>query len=114
MSGFVLSSLSAGHPTSHAGPIGRVHSSHWLGHTGWMAHAALVDSSHTEHEGATLHQTRDGEAGKLDWCVVALDPVVGSHLTPAGRWTQLGCERSRFSQYLEIKKTTRLAHLSTK
>lgn len=63
-----------------------------------MAHATLVDGTHAENEGATLHQARDGEASKLDRRVVALDPVVGSHLAPAGRQTQaVGMrEKTRF------------------
>lgn len=70
-----------GRSTSHSGPIGRVHGSHRIRDSGRAAHATLVDSTHTENVGTALHQSGDGETGKLHWCIIALDPVVGSHLT---------------------------------
>lgn len=69
--------------TSHAGTVSRVHGSHWLRDSGRAAHAALVDRTHTEGVGAALHQAGDGETGKLNWSVIALDPVCGSNLTSA-------------------------------
>lgn len=67
--------------TSHAGAISRVHCRHRLRDPGWMADATLVDGTHTEHVRATLHQASNGEPGKLNRRVIALDPVGGSHLT---------------------------------
>lgn len=72
---------SNGLSTSHAGAIGRVHGCHRLRDPGRVAHATLIDSTHTEDVGTALHQPSDGETGKLHWCVIALDPVVGSNLT---------------------------------
>lgn len=72
---------SKGCSTSHAGAVSWVHGSHRLGDSGRAAHATLVDGTHTEHKGASLHQASDGETGKLNRGVVALDPVVGSNLT---------------------------------
>lgn len=69
--------------TSHAGPVRGVHGGHWLRDSGRVTHATLVDGAHTEEIRATLHQTSHRETGELYWCVVALDPVVGSDLTPA-------------------------------
>lgn len=73
---------SKGCSTSHAGTISRVHGSHRLRDSGRAAHATLVDSTHTEGIGTALHQAGDGETGKLNRCVIALDPVGGSNLTP--------------------------------
>lgn len=72
---------SKGCSTSHAGAISRVHGSHRLRHSGRAAHASLVDSTHTEGVGTALHQASDGETGKLNRRVIALDPVGGSDLT---------------------------------
>ena len=68
--------------TSQAGAVSRVHGSHWFGHSGRMTHAAAVDSTHAEDVRTTLHQTGHRETGELDRSVIALDPVVGSNLTP--------------------------------
>lgn len=70
-----------GYSTSHAGTVSWVHGSHRLRDSRWAAHATLVDGTHTEHIRAALHQAGDRETGKLNWSVVALDPVVGSNLT---------------------------------
>lgn len=68
--------------TSHAGAVSWVHRSHGFRHSGRAAHATLVDSTHTEDIRAALHQASHRETGKLDWSVIALDPVGGSNLTP--------------------------------
>lgn len=77
--------------TSHSGAISWVHGSHWLRDSGRMAHATLIDSPHTEDVGAALHQAGDRETGKLNWRIIALDPVVGSNLTSVDM--EVSCEK---------------------
>lgn len=67
--------------TSHAGAVSWVHGSHRLRDSGRAAHATLVDCAHAEGIGTALHQASDGETGKLNRSVIALDPVGGSNLT---------------------------------
>jgi len=75
--------LSQGCGTSHAAAVSRVHGSHRLRDSGRAAHAALVDGTHAKHIGAALHQAGDGETGKFNWSLIALEPVGGSDLTSA-------------------------------
>lgn len=68
-----------------AGAVGRVHGGDGQRGTGRVAHASLVDGAHPEDVAATLHQTGDWVAGKLDRGVIALDPVSGANLTSTRR-----------------------------
>lgn len=68
--------------TTEAGSVRGIHGHHCLRDTRWTADTCLVQGRHPEDVRTALHQTCDGKAGVLDWSVIALGPVVGSHLTP--------------------------------
>lgn len=77
-------SASAGVPlTSESGSVRRIHSNHGIRDTGWTADSCFVQGPHPKDVRTPLHQSCDGEAGILDWDIIALSPVVSANLAPA-------------------------------